>query len=342
MKLTIHTYQLNTRKVFTTSHGSAAYRRCMIIELEQDGCSGYGEATEILYYGKNLEAMIRLVKENQEWIENGVLLEPKLKFNEWLERFHQDRFVLCAIDMAYHDLYGKLNHSSLTEMWGLARADNPISSLTVGIDTIDHMIDHIDQNPWPVYKIKLGTHHDLDIMRAIRKHTDLPLRVDVNEGWTAEQTISYSHDLKDLGIEYIEQPLPAIHDSEMIEVFKKSALPLFADESCHIPDDVEKCSGYFHGINIKLMKCGGLTPALEMILMARARGLKIMIGCMTETSVGISALGQILPLVDYADMDGSLLISNDPATGVYLDQGKAIYPNVGGTGAQLVNKNPLF
>jgi len=341
LKLIIHTYKLLTRKVFTTSHGSAAFRRCLIVELEHEGFSGYGEATEILYYGKNLEAMIQLIKANRDWIESSTIIDPFVKYAEWYERFRWDRFVLCALDTAYHDLYGKLHSVSLTGLWGLNREKNPLSSLTVGIDTVDNMIDHIHQNPWPVYKIKLGTDCDMDIMHAIRRHTAKPLRVDVNEGWTAQQTIPYSYELHELDIEYIEQPLPASKNKEMAEVYAHSALPLFADESCHIPEDVNLCSNYFHGINIKLMKCGGLTPALEMIRLARSLKLKIMIGCMTETSVGISALGQILPLVDYADMDGSILISNDPATGVYLDQGKAVYPDQAGTGTQLVHKNPI-
>jgi len=327
--------------VFTTSHGSAAFRRCLIVELQHEGYSGYGEATEILYYGKNLEEMVQRVKASQDWIESTVIIDPFLKYKEWYQRFHQDRFVLCAIDTAYHDLYGKLKETSLTGLWNLDRMLNPISSLTVGIDTTENMIEHIRQNAWPVYKIKLGTPCDMEIMRSIRLYTDKPLRVDVNEGWTAQQTISYSHELKRLNIEYIEQPLPAANDKDMPEVFENAALPLFADESCHIPEDVKTCSRYFHGINIKLMKCGGLTPALDMISQARALGLKIMIGCMTETSIGISALGQILPLVDYADLDGSLLISNDPASGVYLDQGKAIYPEEAGTGARLIHKNPI-
>jgi len=341
LKLILHTFKLLTRKVFTTSHGSAAFRRCLVVELQHEGCSGYGEATEILYYGKNLEEMIQRVKASQDWIESTTITDPFVKYKEWYQRFHQDRFVLCAIDTAYHDLYGKLNNSSLIDLWNLKRGVNPISSLTVGIDTIDNMIEHIHQNPWPVYKIKLGTPHDMEIMKAIRRITDNPLRVDVNEGWTAQQTIPYSHELKSLNIEYIEQPLPAANHMEMPEIFKNSALPVFADESCHIPEDVITCSNYFHGINIKLMKCGGLTPALDMIGQARTLGLKIMIGCMTETSIGISALGQILPLVDYADMDGSLLISNDPASGVYLDQGQAIYPEEKGTGARLIHQNPI-
>lgn len=341
MKITLHTYKLITRKVFTTSHGSADHRRCLIVELEQDGCQGYGEATEILYYGKNLEAMIDLVKRHQDWIESLPIAEPLDRYVEFFSRFSGDRFVLCALDMAYHDLYGKLKGKPLTQLWGLDRSLNPLSSLTVAIDEKEKMLEHIDQNPWPVYKIKLGTEHDMDLMKAIRKHTDLPLRVDVNEGWTAGQTIAYSSILRDLEVEFIEQPIPAREHEQMADVFRKSALPLFADETCHIPEDVPRCLKHFHGINIKLMKCGGLTPALEMIKLARALGLKVMIGCMTETSVGISALGQILPLVDFADMDGALLISNDPAAGVYLEEGCAVYPETGGTGARLIHKNPL-
>lgn len=341
MKLILHTFKLLTRKVFTTSHGSAAFRRCLVVELQHEGFSGFGEATEILYYGKNLEDMVQMINASREWIEASIIIDPFIKYKEWYQRFHRDRFVLCAIDTAYHDLYGKLNNRSLIDLWKLNRDLNPISSLTVGIDTIDNMVEHIQQNPWPVYKIKLGTPHDMEIMQTIRRFTDKPLRVDVNEGWTVQQTIPYSYELKSLNIEYIEQPLPATNDREMPEVYSNSALPVFADESCHIPEDVKTCSYYFHGINIKLMKCGGLTPALDMISQARLLDLKIMIGCMTETSIGISALGQILPLVDYADMDGSLLISNDPATGVYLDQGRAVYPEEGGTGARLIDKNPI-
>lgn len=341
MKLIIHTFQLQTKKIFTTAHGSAAFRRCMIIELQHEGKSGYGEATEILYYGKNLERMVHLAKSNASWIEGLDILPPGGMYKEFFKRFGEDRFVLCAMDMAYHDLYGKMQGKRLIDLWDLDTSNCALSSFTVGIDDTAAMLKHIDQNPWPVYKIKLGTDHDMEIMRAIRAHTDKLLRVDVNAGWTKDQTIAYSEELAELNVEYIEQPLPVALDHEMHEVYDESALPLFADESCHIPEDVEKCADLFHGINIKLMKCGGITPAIAMIQMARQYEMKIMIGCMTETSVGISALGQILPLVDYADMDGSMLISNDPARGVSLHYGVAHYPEGAGTGAELLVLNPL-
>lgn len=341
MKLTIHTYNLQTRKVFTTSHGSAANRRCMILELKHEGSSGYGEATEILYYGKNLEKMVQLVLDHKSWIESMDIIPPGARYKELLKMFGQDRFVLCALDMAYHDLYGKLQGKRLIDLWGMETDSCPLSSLTVGIDDTAAMLRHIDEHPWPIYKVKLGTDHDMDIMRAIRAHTDKFLRVDVNEGWTKEQTIEYSFILQELNVDYIEQPLPAMMDDEMSEVYDESALPLFADESCHTTEDIEKCADLFHGINIKLMKCGGLTPAIAMIQMARQYELKIMIGCMTETSIGISALAQILPLVDYADLDGSMLISNDPAKGVYLHYGSVVFSDKFGTGAELLVKNPI-
>lgn len=341
MKLIIHTFKLYTRKVFTTSHGSASYRHSLVIELIEDDKRGYGEATEILYYGKDIKKMVALVQKHKTWIESLDLLPPGIQFQRWNERLGEDKFVLCAIDMAYHDLWGKLKGKKLVDLWGLDINKNKLSSLTVGIDTIPNMLKHIDENPWPLYKIKLGTDYDMEIMKAIRAHTDRPIKVDANGGWNVSQTIKYSGILKDLEVEYIEQPLPMEQFDQMEIVYKASALPLYADESCHTPDDIESCIGKFHGINIKLMKCGGLTPALEMIDMARRKNLQIMIGCMTETSIGISALGQILPLVDHADMDGSILISNDPASGVFLDYGKAVYPNENGTGATLVVRNEV-
>jgi L-Ala-D/L-Glu epimerase len=335
MKLIVHSFRLRTRKTFTTSHGSADHRNCLIVELQADGHSGYGEATEILYYGKDLQRMVQLLAQHQSWLETLDLIEPRLQYIEFLKHFFTDRFVLCAVDMAYHDLWGKLHSRRLVDLWGFDTDRTPVSSLTVGIASIPEMLAHIDENPWPIYKIKLGTQYDMEIMEAIRAHTDSVLRVDINAGWTPEQTIQNSRQFRDWNIEFIEQPLDPTEDLWMPEVYRESMVPLIADESCHIPEDIERCRPYFHGINIKLMKCGGLTPALEMIRMARDQSLLVMIGCMTETSIGISALAAIAPLVDYADMDGALLISNDPATGIKLDMGQISYSGENGTGAQL-------
>jgi L-alanine-DL-glutamate epimerase-like enolase superfamily enzyme len=189
---------------------------------------------------------------------------------------------------------------------------------------------------WPIYKIKLGTKHDLDIVRELRKHTDAVFRVDANCGWNADEAIANSHELAKLNVEFIEQPLPAADWSGVKQVYQNSALPIVADESCIAEADVERCHGHFHGVNVKLVKCGGLTPARRMIAQARQLGLKTMVGCMTESTVGISAIAQLLPLLDYVDMDGAALLAKDIATGVVVDRGTCRYSNVNGTGAALI------
>ena len=189
---------------------------------------------------------------------------------------------------------------------------------------------------WPIYKIKLGTDRDLEIIRELRRHTDKPFRVDANCGWTTRQAIEFSGPLAELGVEFIEQPLAA-DDPGMAEVRRHSALPVFADESCGAEGDVEACAGLFHGINIKLCKCGGLAPARRMIARARELGLDVMCGCMTESTVGISALAQIVPQLDFVDMDGAALLASDIASGVVVEGGLRRYPDRPGTGVELLD-----
>jgi L-alanine-DL-glutamate epimerase-like enolase superfamily enzyme len=189
--------------------------------------------------------------------------------------------------------------------------------------------------PWPIYKIKLGTGHDLQIVEKLRKITDAVFRVDANAAWTTEQAISNSKALKDFNVEFIEQPLAADNIEGMKKVKAESFLPTIADESCQRPGDVLKCAGQFHGINIKLMKCGGITPALGMIKTARENDLLLMAGCMTESTVGISALVQIAPLLDCLDADGALLLAADIADGATFDFGKITYSSGFGTGVKL-------
>jgi L-alanine-DL-glutamate epimerase-like enolase superfamily enzyme len=187
-----------------------------------------------------------------------------------------------------------------------------------------------------VYKIKLGTADDLGIIRELRRHTDALFRVDANCGWTAEQTIAFAPVFKQMNVEFIEQPLPPEDVEGARRAFEGSALPLVADENCITEEDVDRCAGRFHGINIKLVKCGGLAAARRMVTRARALGLSVMAGCMTESTVGISTLAQLLPLLDYVDMDGAVLLAEDIATGVRLERGRCIYPEVNGTGVTLI------
>ena len=247
-----------------------------------------------------------------------------------------DRFALCALDQAAHDLWGKRLGQPVYKLWGLTLDHIPLSNYTIGIDTIEKMVSKMQEYAgWPIFKIKLGTPDDLRIVAELRQHTLATFRIDANCAWTAEQTIANSRELKTLGVEFIEQPLPAEDWEGMRRVFAESALPVIADESCQIEEDVDRCRGVFHGINIKLAKCGGMTPAKRMIGRARELGMKVMIGCMTESTVGISAIAQFLPLLDYVDMDGAELIARDVATGVRLEKGRAIFPAENGNGVRI-------
>ena len=223
------------------------------------------------------------------------------------------------------------------ELWGLQAEKLPPSNYTIGIDEVDVMVDKLREFPgWPVYKIKLGTRNDLEIVRQLRRHTAAVFRVDANCGWDVQETIDNSRVLKDLNVEFIEQPLSAERLGDMPRVYAESALPLVADESCIVESDVPKCQGRFHGVNIKLVKCGGLTPARRMIASAREMGMKVMVGCMTESTVGISAIAQLLPLLDFVDMDGAALLAEDIASGATVERGICRYADENGCGVRLI------
>lgn len=341
MKLSYKKFDLPLRHVFTISRGSTTVQDTLIVQLEHEGKYGYGESTTNSYYGATFANMTGAIESVRSIIESASLDDPLsllAKVAAGLPREKYANFALNALDIAIHDLWGKLRGAPVYKLWGLTTDKNPASDYTLGIDTPAKMVEKMNEFPgWPVYKIKLGTADDLTIVRELRKHTDALFRVDANCGWTAEQTIEFAPALKELGVEFIEQPLPPEDVDGARRAFAKSALPLIADESCIVEADVDRCAGAFHGINIKLTKCGGLAPARRMAARARELGLQLMVGCMTESSVGISAIAQLLPLLDYVDMDGAVLLAKDIATGVRLDRGKCIYPNVNGTGVQMID-----
>ena len=266
-------------------------------------------------------------------------LHPKDFWQQIAPLLKEDYFALCAVDLAYWDFYARKNKKTVRSYWSVDNAKTPFTSYTIGIDSIEKMQQKIIEMPWPIYKIKLGTNHDIQIIEKLRKTTDALFRIDANCAWNANQTIENSKILKDLNVEFIEQPLPASDFEGMKLVKEKSALPIIADESCQRVQDVLTCKDFFHGINIKLMKCGGITPALRMIEMGRKYNLKIMAGCMTESSVGISGLVQIAPLLDYLDADGALLLSHDIADGVHFDFGKIIFSSELGSGIKILSNN---
>ncbi len=337
MRLKLHPFQLKMKHTFTISRLSREVQPSLIIELEQDGVSGLGEATANEYYGITVASMTQVVEQIQTKIEAYHFDTPENFWNYLQADLAAHPFVQCALDVAAHDLWAKQQNKPLYAAWELELHDKlPLTNYTIGIASIPEMVEKIREMPWPIYKIKLGTAHDLEIVRALRQETDAIFRVDANCAWSVQQTIDYSYALKELGVEFIEQPLAAEYLDKMPEVYAKSALPVMADENCRVESDVGKCAGKFHIINIKLMKCGGLTPARRMIAEARKLGMQVMIGCMTESSVGISAIAHLLPLLDYVDMDGALLISNDPAQGIEIENGRVRFLASGGTGAILI------
>lgn len=338
MKLTYQTYELPLRHVFTISRGSSHTQSIFIVQLSEEGEHGYGEATTNSYYNASAEQMMAAVERVRPLLECSTARAPEALLAELGKELANESFPLSALDEAIHDLWGKLEGKPVYELWGLSLDQCPESDYTIGIDSIDKMIAKLQEMPgWPVYKIKLGTDRDIEIIRALREHTDARFRVDANCGWTADQTIENSVALAALDVEFIEQPLPADDHDGAQRAYEGSVLPIIADESCVDEADVERCDGKFHGINIKLVKCGGLAPARRMIAEARKRGLQVMVGCMTESTVGISALAQLLPMLDYVDMDGAVLLAEDIASGVRVERGVCHYPSCNGTGVQLLS-----
>ena len=337
MNLTLRQFDLPTRHPFTISRGTTTVQRTLIVELEQDGLRGYGEAAEAAYYGATIDEMTAAIEQIRPRIEACRLGEPDAFFSVVQSLLGEATFPLCALDIAAHDLWGKLRGSPVWKLWGLSIDRLPPTDYTIGLDSIDTMLRKLDEFPgFPVYKIKLGTADDLEIVRSLRRHTDAVFRVDANGAWGVDETIRNAEGLKGLGVQFIEQPLPPDDWQGMREVFRRSVLPVVADESCRIESDVDRSAGHFHGVNIKLVKCGGLTPARRMIVRARQRDMQVMVGCFTESTVGISAIAQLLPLLDYVDMDGALLLARDIATGVTIDRGRVTYPQRDGCGIEML------
>ncbi len=336
LTLTLHEFELSLRHVFAISRGAIAVQPTLIVELSDGVHRGFGEATTNAYYGATLEGMRRSLEAGRSEIEAVEGLDPPQLWELLAPRLGQDSFAQCALDQAAYDLWGKQHGAPVYKLWGLATDRLPQSNFTIGIAPIEDMVAKLREAPgWPSYKIKLGTPDDVTIVRELRRHTDAPFRVDANGGWKADEAIAKSLELAEFGVEFIEQPLPADDWDGARRVFEQSALPVMADESCCCEADVARCGGCFHGVNIKLVKCGGLTPARRMIDSARAFGMKVMVGCMTESTVGISAIAQLLPLLDYVDMDGAALLARDIASGVTVERGVCRYPDANGTGVAL-------
>lgn len=339
MKLKITDLNLPMRHPFTIALGTTTIQKNLLIELTQDGVTGYGESPVGQAYDATQESMRASLEAARSAIEAETLDDPAALWERLEPVIGHDRFAFCGLDQAAHDLWGKLKGAPVWKLWGQDISNVPDSDYTIGIDDIDTMVAKMKEfDGWSIYKIKLGTDRDLEIVRALREHTDAIFRIDANTAWSADQTIAFAPELKELGVEFLEQPLKRDDWEGMKQVKAACVLPVIADESCLVEEDVDKCAGLFDGVNIKLSKAGGLTVGRRMIARARELGLKVMVGCMNESTVGISAIAQLLPQLDYVDMDGAVLIApeGEVASGVRLVKGRPVFPEVNGNGVTLL------
>ncbi len=330
MKVNYKILNLPFKYPFTISKGTKTHQPTFIVELEFMGIKGYGEAPAIAYYNIPVEKMEADLLQKKLFVEKFAFSDPERYWHYLHHLFPGNAFLVCALDIAAWDLYGKLKRKSLHQLWNLNMVTAPVTDYTIGIDSIEKMVAKMKERPWPVYKVKVGVENDIEMVAALRKETDAVLRVDANAGWTLEQALQKIPQLKELGVEMVEQPLAKDNWEGMKVLYEKSPLPLFADEACVFEADVEKCHNHFHGINIKLTKCSGITPARRMITKARELKMEVMIGCMNESTIGSAAIAQLAPLLDKLDMDGPLLLAEDTATGIGYNFGKiSITENAG-------------
>lgn len=323
---------------FTISGGrTKTHQPSLIVALQLGKFIGFGEAPAISYYNISVEQMIADIESKKQWIEKFAFTDPERYWHYLHHLLPNNSFLVCALDMAAWDLYGKMKGKLLYELWNTQVTNTIATNYTIGIDTVDKMIEKIKANPYPIYKIKCGFENDVEVIRELRKYTTSIFRLDANAAWTLQEAIEKIDALKHCNIEFIEQPLAKDSYVEMKILHQQSIIPLIADESCVKENDVEKCADCFSGINIKLTKCSGITPALRMITTAKNLGLKVMIGSMNESSLGAAANANFLPQLDYVDMDGPLLLQQDIATGLYFNNAVASLDGKMGLGVEVID-----
>ena len=321
--------ELRLRHIFRIARGGSVTRTNVVLEAEENGHLGRGEAAPILRYGQNPETAGRAIDAMAERLG-----DPRAyAVAAGRAAVKGEAAAEAALDMALHDLAGQRLGVPLYELLGLDPAATPQTSFTIGLDTPDVVVQKVrEASDYPILKVKMGSDDDRAVLTAVRDTTDRPIRVDANEGWSPAEALARLEWLHSLGVELVEQPLPAAMIAETRELRRHSPLPFYADESVHRAADIPPLAGAFDGINIKLMKCGGLGEALRMIAVARAHGMKVMLGCMIESSIAITAAAHLSPLVDIADLDGNLLLDHDPYVGARVVGGKIILPDGPGLG----------
>jgi L-Ala-D/L-Glu epimerase len=335
MNMRFKKYDLHLRHTFTIARGARDVSPVVILELEHDGIAGFGEAAPSSRYGESVASVVSFLGSvDLSRFDDPFQLESILSYVGGLS--NGDTSAKAAIDLALHDWIGRKLGMPLHRYWGLDKRNTPMTSFTIGIDAPDVLEQKVrEAEQYPILKVKLGAGNDKEIIQVIRKVTKKTLRVDANEGWkTADEAVEKIKWLEQEGVEFVEQPMPAADLKSTARVHERVNLPLIADENSLRLHDIPPLQGVFDGINIKLMKCTGLREAHRMISTARACNLKVMVGCMIESSVAISAAAQLSPLIDYADLDGNVLITNDPFDGVRSLDGRIVLSDIPGIGVE--------
>ena len=339
MKLSFKAYDLQLKHVFTVASNSRTSTPVVLTQIEYDGFIGYGEASMPPYLGESHESVLKFLnKVDLSNFNDPFRLDEILAYVDSIET--KNTAAKASIDIALHDLTGKLLKQPMYKIWGLTKENTPNTSFTIGIDTMDVVKEKTREagSQFKVLKVKLGRDNDNEMIAAIRSVTNTPLCVDVNQGWKDKyMALDMINWLKEQNVMFVEQPMPKENLDDMAWLTQHSPLPTIADEFLQRIPDVKRAYQVYSGINIKLMKCTGMREAHKMIEIARALDMKVMIGCMTETSCAVSAAAQLAPLVDWADLDGNLLIKNDVYDGIKIIEGKVTLNNRAGIGIKTLN-----
>jgi L-Ala-D/L-Glu epimerase len=323
LKLTFETYDLQLKHVFTLANSSRTTTPVMLTKIEYEGFTGYGEASMPPYLGESQKTAGRFLSAlNLTQFTDPFRMEEILEYLD--EAAPGNTAAKASVDIALHDLTGKIMGQPWYKIWGFTPDNTPNTSFTIGIDKPEVVKQKVaEAAPYKILKVKLGGPNDKEMIETIRSVTEKPLCVDVNQGWdNKEEALEMVHWLKEKGVEFVEQPFPKNRKDDNAWLTEHSPLPIIGDEAIQRLCDVKEAVGVYSGINIKLMKCTGMREAHKMINLAKANNLRVMIGCMTETSCAISAAAQLAPQAEWADLDGNLLISNDPYEGIKIVDGK--------------------
>jgi L-alanine-DL-glutamate epimerase-like enolase superfamily enzyme len=324
---------LRTKHPFIIARGGQSdYRTVMVRLRDADGREGWGEAAPAKFYGESTETVQAALQFYAEHLPDDPF-DIEATEQRWAELLRRNASARAALSSALHDLVGKRLDIPVYRLWGLDPARAPRSTFTIGLDTPEKIRAKVlEAKQYPILKVKLGTENDVEILRTIRDATDKEIRVDANCGWTVKRAIQMLPVLKEFGVTVLEQPLPPDQLDGVAAITRLSEIPVIADESCETAADIPQLVGKVDGINIKLAKCGSLREAIRMIAIARAHGLMVMVGCMIESSIAITAAAHFTPLVDIVDLDGAALLAQDPFVGATIEGGQVALPSGPGLG----------